>query len=143
MAGCSRLSVAERVRVHGSRGKVADALAIDVVVDDRPDNCLDVVLESRAASLLVWRGRAATVPASVKRLGIAVVPTVARVSRRSWQSIGVTKIRCFSGCGTFSGCTPAHPCLAPDGGAFNQVLWGPSGPTKLNQITDASHSCHQ
>jgi hypothetical protein len=65
--------------VHGSRGKVADALAIDVVVDDRPDNCLDVVLESRAAALLVWRGSPATVPASAKRLGIAVVPTVARV----------------------------------------------------------------
>jgi hypothetical protein len=65
--------------VHGSRGKVADALAIDVVVDDRPDNCLDVVLESRAASLLVWRGSPTTVPASAKRLGIAVVPTVARV----------------------------------------------------------------
>ena len=65
--------------VHGSRGKVADALAIDVVVDDRPDNCLDVVLESRAAALLVWRGSPATVPASAKRLGIAAVPTVARV----------------------------------------------------------------
>lgn len=65
--------------VHGSRGKVADALAIDVVVDDRPDNCLDVVLESRAAALLVWRGSPATVPASAKRLGIAVVPTVASV----------------------------------------------------------------
>jgi hypothetical protein len=65
--------------VHGSRGKVADALALDVVVDDRPDNCLDVVLESRAAALLVWRGSPGTVPASAKRLGIAVVPTVARV----------------------------------------------------------------
>ena len=65
--------------VHGSRGKVADALAIDVVVDDRPDNCLDVVLESRAAALLVWRGSPETVPASAKRLGIAAVPTVARV----------------------------------------------------------------
>jgi hypothetical protein len=65
--------------VHGSRGKVADALSLDVVVDDRPDNCLDVVLESRAAALLVWRGSPSTVPASAKRLGIAVVPSVARV----------------------------------------------------------------
>jgi hypothetical protein len=65
--------------VQGSRGKVADALSLDVVVDDRPDNCLDVVLESRAAALLVWRGSPGTVPASAKRLGIAVVPTVARV----------------------------------------------------------------
>jgi hypothetical protein len=65
--------------VHGSRGRVADALALDVVVDDRPENCLDVVLESRAGAILVWRGTEASVPTSAKRLGIAVVPSVARV----------------------------------------------------------------
>jgi hypothetical protein len=65
--------------VHGSRGRVADALALDVVIDDRPDNCLDVVLESKAGSVLVWRGSEATVPVSARRLGIAVVPSVARV----------------------------------------------------------------
>jgi len=65
--------------VHGSRGRIAEALAIDVVVDDRPDNCLDIVLESKAGALLVWRGDQAAVPISAKRLGIAVVPTVAAV----------------------------------------------------------------
>jgi len=65
--------------VHGSRGRVADALAIDVVIDDRPDNCLDVVLESKAGALLVWRGTQASVPSSAKRLGIAAVPSVAGV----------------------------------------------------------------
>ena len=65
--------------MHGSRGRVADALAIDVVIDDRPDNCLDVVLESKAGAILVWRGTQATVPSSAKRLGIAVVPHVAGV----------------------------------------------------------------
>lgn len=65
--------------VHGSRGRIADALAIDVVVDDRADNCLDVVLESKAGALLVWRGDMGAVPVSAKRLGIAVVPTVDRV----------------------------------------------------------------
>jgi hypothetical protein len=64
--------------VHGSRGRIADALALDVVVDDRPENCLDVVLESRAGSILVWRGDEGGVPASAKRMGIAVVPTIAR-----------------------------------------------------------------
>jgi hypothetical protein len=63
--------------VHGSRGRIADALALDVVVDDRPENCLDVVLESRAGSILVWRGEAGNVPASARRMGIAVVPTIA------------------------------------------------------------------
>jgi hypothetical protein len=63
--------------VHGSRGKVAAALNLDVVIDDRPDNCLDVVLESKAGAILVWRGPQASVPASAQRLGIAVSPTVA------------------------------------------------------------------
>jgi hypothetical protein len=63
--------------VHGSRGRVASALNLDVVVDDRPENCLDVVLESKSGAMLVWRGTAAAVPASARRLGIAVVPTVA------------------------------------------------------------------
>jgi hypothetical protein len=62
--------------VHGSRGKIADALALDVVLDDRPENCLDVVLESKARAVLIWRGPAATVPASARRLGIGVESTV-------------------------------------------------------------------
>jgi hypothetical protein len=62
--------------VHGSRGRVAQALDLDVVVDDRPDNCLDVVLESKAAAILIWRGPEASVPASARRLGIAVSPSV-------------------------------------------------------------------
>ncbi len=63
--------------VHGSRGRIASALALDVVIDDRPENCLDIVLESKAGAILVWRGDSASVPASARRLGIAVVPTVA------------------------------------------------------------------
>jgi hypothetical protein len=63
--------------VHGSRGQIAKALQIDVVVDDRPENCLDVVLDSQAGAVLVWRGRRESVPASARRMGIAVAPTVA------------------------------------------------------------------
>jgi hypothetical protein len=62
--------------VQGSRGKIAEALALDVVIDDRAESCLDVVLESKARAILIWRGTAASVPASAKRLGIGVVPTV-------------------------------------------------------------------
>jgi hypothetical protein len=62
--------------VHGSRGRVAEALELDVVVDDRPDNCLDVVLESKAGAVLIWRGAAASVPGSARRLGIAVAHSV-------------------------------------------------------------------
>jgi hypothetical protein len=63
--------------VPQSRGQIAQAFQLDVVVDDRPEGCLDVVLESQARAILVWRGEAAAVPASAKRLGIGVVPTVA------------------------------------------------------------------
>lgn len=59
--------------VHKSRGRIAAALGLDAVIDDRPDNCLDVALESKAGAILVWRGPAGRVPASAKRLGIAVV----------------------------------------------------------------------
>jgi hypothetical protein len=62
--------------VHGSRGRIADALRLDVVVDDRPENCLDVVLESKAGGILVWRGPEGTMPASARRMGIGVVSTV-------------------------------------------------------------------
>jgi hypothetical protein len=62
--------------IRGSRGAVAQALDLDVVVDDRPDNCLDVVLGSKAGAVLVWRGPQSKVPASARRLGIAVSPTV-------------------------------------------------------------------
>src|SRR5580692_4061695 len=54
--------------VHGSRGRVADSLGLDVVVDDRPENCLDVVLDSRARAILVWREDESELPAKVKRL---------------------------------------------------------------------------
>jgi len=63
--------------VQGSRGRIADALGLEVVIDDRPENCLDVVLESQARAILVWRGTVASIPASAKRLGIGVVPSVA------------------------------------------------------------------
>lgn len=64
--------------VHGSRGCIAEALDLDVVIDDRPDNCLDIVLDSKAGAVLVWRGTQASVPASARRLGISVAPSVAK-----------------------------------------------------------------
>ncbi len=63
--------------IRGSRGKVAAALDLDVVVDDRPDNCLDVVVESKARAFLVWRGDAdAPAPTNARRLNIDVVQSV-------------------------------------------------------------------
>jgi hypothetical protein len=59
--------------VHGSRGKIAASLALDVIVDDRPENCLDVAIDSSARAILVWRGDAANVPGSARQLGIGSV----------------------------------------------------------------------
>ncbi|MFN7978598.1 MAG: hypothetical protein U0P30_10700 [Vicinamibacterales bacterium] len=42
--------------VKGSRGLVATALDLDAVIDDRPENCLDVATQSSARALLVWPG---------------------------------------------------------------------------------------
>jgi hypothetical protein len=63
--------------VQESRGKIAAALGLDVVIDDRPDNCLDVVLESKARAVLIWRRANARPPAAARRLGIGVQATVA------------------------------------------------------------------
>jgi hypothetical protein len=62
--------------VHGSRGKIAAALGLDVVVDDRPENCLDVAIDSTARPILVWRGEADKVPASARQLGIGAVSSI-------------------------------------------------------------------
>jgi hypothetical protein len=62
--------------VSTSRGRIAHALELDVVVDDRPENCLDIAMDSKARAILVWRGDGG-VPASARRLGIGGVPSVA------------------------------------------------------------------
>lgn len=62
--------------VHGSRGKIAAALALDILVDDRPENCLDVAIDSSARAILVWRGDEGKVPASARQLGIGSVGSI-------------------------------------------------------------------
>jgi hypothetical protein len=62
--------------VRRSRGKVADALELDAVVDDRPENCLDVALDSKAKPILIWSADAKRVPPGAKRLGVRVVESI-------------------------------------------------------------------
>jgi hypothetical protein len=59
--------------VQGSRGRIAAALDLDIVVDDRPENCLDVVVDSKARAILVWRDQEEQLPAAARRLGVGVV----------------------------------------------------------------------
>ena len=63
--------------VQGSRGSIADALALDVVVDDLPGNCVDVISDSDARAILVSRDNSKSTFDTATRLGIATVPTVA------------------------------------------------------------------
>lgn len=62
--------------VQGSRGRIADALQLDAFVDDRPENCLDIAVESKAKVIMVWHGDPNDVPAGAKRLGIRPVSTI-------------------------------------------------------------------
>ncbi len=62
--------------VQRSRGKVADALHLDAVVDDRPENCLDVAAESKARPILIWPGDPSLVPPGAKGLGIRIASSI-------------------------------------------------------------------
>jgi hypothetical protein len=62
--------------VQGSRGKIAEALGLDAFVDDRPENCLDIAVESKAKVILIWHGNLADVPAGARRLGVRAVSTI-------------------------------------------------------------------
>ena len=62
--------------VQNSRGHIASALDLDFVVDDRPENCLDVAVDSRSRAILVWRGPEAQLPPAVRRFGIGIVRSV-------------------------------------------------------------------
>jgi len=60
-----------------SRGKAAAALSLDAVIDDRPDNCLDVSVESSAMPLLLWRNPPERLPPGLSRIRVQVVSTMA------------------------------------------------------------------
>lgn len=59
--------------VTGSRGLIAAALTLDIVVDDTPENCVDVVSDSRARAIAILRNTNASPPPILKRMGIRVV----------------------------------------------------------------------
>ena len=63
--------------VQRSRGRIAAAFDLDVVVDDRPENCLEVVVDSRARAILVWREHETMLPPAARRSGIAIVGSTA------------------------------------------------------------------
>jgi hypothetical protein len=62
--------------VQGSRGSIAASLHLDIVVDDTPENCMDVIVDSKSRAILVWRDSERQLPTAARRLGIGVVKTV-------------------------------------------------------------------
>ena len=62
--------------VHRSRGKIAEALELDAVVDDRPENCLDVAVDSQAKPILIWPGDPKGLPPGAQRLGVRLVASI-------------------------------------------------------------------
>src|SRR5262245_62072308 len=82
--------------VKGSRGRIAASLGLDIVIDDRPENCLDVVVDSRARAILVWRDDEKLLPGAARRLGSGVVKSVGecldiltKVDSKEQESAGV------------------------------------------------------
>ena len=63
--------------VRSSRGRIAAALGLDVVIDDRPENCLDVIADSSAAAFLILRSNDERIAASARSLGIRVLNSLA------------------------------------------------------------------
>lgn len=62
--------------VPRSRGKLADALQLDAVVDDRPENCLDVAMDSKATPVLIWPSTSVAAPSAARHLGVRTVGSI-------------------------------------------------------------------
>src|SRR3954470_20010181 len=59
--------------VQGSRGRIAAALDLSIVVDDRLENCHDVIVDSKARAILMWRQDEKQLPMAAHRMGIGAV----------------------------------------------------------------------
>ena len=62
--------------VHRSRGKIAEALDLDAFVDDRPENSLDVALDSKATAVLIWPRGDENGPPGAARVGVRLVRSI-------------------------------------------------------------------
>ena len=64
--------------VGASRGRIAAALALDIVMDDTPENCVDVASDSKARTIAVFRNQDTPVPAALQTMGIHVVRSTSK-----------------------------------------------------------------
>ena len=63
--------------VPGSRGDAANALKLDIAVDDRLTNCVDIIAASRSKAILLQRNEDQTPRDQALARGIGVVKTLA------------------------------------------------------------------
>jgi hypothetical protein len=59
--------------VTASRGLIAAGLTLDIVVDDTPENCVDVAADSKARTIAIFRNRETPPPPMLNRMGIHLV----------------------------------------------------------------------
>lgn len=64
------------IPLSGGRGRAAAALRLDYLVDDTPQNCVDVLSDSSARAILLVDPDDALSAASARRLGIGTAHTV-------------------------------------------------------------------
>jgi hypothetical protein len=74
---CNGFPLPSVLTVPGSRGDAANALKLDIAVDDRLTNCVDIIAASRAKAVLLLRRDDPTVRDQALARGIAVVSTLA------------------------------------------------------------------
>src|SRR5688572_3353288 len=61
--------------VTASRGLIAAGLTLDIVVDDTPENCVDVASDSKALTIAIFRSTGVAPPPILKSMGIHTVST--------------------------------------------------------------------
>ena len=63
--------------VTASRGLIAAGLTLDIVIDDTPENCVDVASDSKALTIAIFRNTEVAPPPILKNMGIHTVSTTA------------------------------------------------------------------
>ena len=61
--------------VTASRGLIAAGLTLDIVIDDTPENCVDVASDSKALTIAIFRSTDVAPPPILKSMGIHTVAT--------------------------------------------------------------------
>ena len=64
------------IPLSGARGKCAAALQLDYLVDDTPQNCLDVLSDSSTRAILIVDARDPLAASSARRLGVGTARSV-------------------------------------------------------------------